>query len=77
MKIDDFISTVKEELQIEEDFNLDTRFDSLDIWDSVARLVMISLVDESFQIQLKADDFRSIITLQDLINTVGNEHFVA
>jgi acyl carrier protein len=76
MKKEEFIEIIKEELEIEEqNFNLDTRFDSLEMWDSVARLVLISLVDEKFQMQISADELKLLSTPADLINKVGSSHF--
>ena len=76
MKKEEFIEIIKEELEIEEqNFNLDTRFDSLEIWDSVARLVLISLIDEKFQLQISADEIKQLLTPADLINKVGSNHF--
>nr|WP_321451527.1 acyl carrier protein [uncultured Carboxylicivirga sp.] len=78
MKVDEFITVVREELEVEDqELNIDTKFDTLDIWDSVARLVLISLVDEKFQMQIKADDFKSIGTLDDLMALIGKDKFEA
>ncbi|MBI9064244.1 MAG: hypothetical protein JEZ14_19830 [Marinilabiliaceae bacterium] len=76
MKENDFIINIKEELEIEEPFSRKTRFDSLEIWDSVARLVLISLVDEQFRIQMNAKDFEVLLTPEDLINKIGVDRFV-
>ncbi|WP_289054510.1 acyl carrier protein [Carboxylicivirga marina] len=75
MKKEEFIEIIKEELEIDEQVNLDTRFDSLEIWDSVARLVLISLIDEQFQMQISADELKQLLTPADLINKVGLSRF--
>lgn len=75
MKVEDFITAIKEELEIEEQFNLKTPFNSLEIWDSLARLVIISYVDEQFKLQMKTDVFKSVETVEDLINKIGPEKF--
>ncbi|BAX82623.1 acyl carrier protein [Labilibaculum antarcticum] len=75
MKENDFILKIKEELEIDEPLSTKTRFDSLEIWDSMARLILISLVDEQFQIQMNAEDFKVLLTPEDLINKIGVDHF--
>jgi len=75
MKVEDFITAIKEELEIEEQFDVKTPFNSLEIWDSLARLVIVSYVDEQFKLQMKTDDFKSVATVEDLINKIGPEKF--
>ncbi len=76
MNKDGFISIIKEELEIEEvEFNSLTRFDSLESWDSMSRLILISLVDENFQIQLKDSDFQILLTFNDLVKRIGEDRF--
>ena len=55
MKIQ-LINIVKEALDIEEEtIDLNTQFDSLDTWDSLGKLSLIALIDESlmFKFQTK------------------------
>lgn len=76
MKKERFISIIKEELEIDEaEFNSLTRFDSLEFWDSMSRLILISLADENFQIQLRDSDFQSIQTINDLVKKIGEDRF--
>lgn len=76
MNKDGFIAIIIEELELEEvEFNNLTRFDSLKIWDSMSRLILISLVDENFQIQLKDSDFQKMPTFNDLVIKIGEERF--
>ncbi|WP_430813445.1 phosphopantetheine-binding protein [Carboxylicivirga sp. RSCT41] len=75
MKKEEFIEIIKEELEIDEQITMDTRFDSLEIWDSVARLVLISLIDEKFQMQISAEEIKLLGTPADLINKVGLSRF--
>ena len=47
------INIVKEALDIEEEtIDLNTQFDSLDTWDSLGKLSLIALIDESFNVQI-------------------------
>jgi len=76
MNIKEFTAMLQEELEVEGvELSNETRFDSLEIWDSMAVLVLISLVDEKFQIQMKAEDFKSIPRLGDLVRTIGIDRF--
>jgi len=76
MNKEGFIAILKEELEMEDvEFDSLTRFDSLEIWDSMSRLILISLVDERFQVQLKDGDFQRILTLNDLVEKIGEDRF--
>lgn len=76
MNKEGFIAILKEELEMEDvEFGSLTRFDSLEIWDSMSRLILISLVDERFQVQLKDVDFQRILTLNDLVEKIGEDRF--
>lgn len=78
MQIEYFLNLIKEELEIEDQkISLETRFDTLDIWDSVARLILISLVGERFGVELKAEDFKTISTVEELMNRIGRDQFDA
>ena len=61
------INIVKEALDIEEEtIDLNTQFDSLDTWDSLGKLSLIALIDESFNVQISDKEFNSFLTIQDL-----------
>ena len=46
--------------------DLNTQFDSLDTWDSLGKLSLIALIDESFNVQISDKEFNSFQTIQDL-----------
>tara|TARA_B110000902_G_scaffold150242_1_gene172856 strand:- start:726 stop:950 length:225 start_codon:yes stop_codon:yes gene_type:complete len=61
------INIVKEALDIEEEtIDLNTQFDSLDTWDSLGKLSLIALIDESFNVQISDKEFNSFQTIEDL-----------
>lgn len=61
------INIVKEALDMEEEtIDLNTQFDSLDTWDSLGRLSLIALIDESFNVQISDKEFNSFQTIEDL-----------
>ena len=66
MKIQ-LINIVKEALDIEEEtIDLNTKFDSLDTWDSLGKLSLIALIDESFNVQIPDKELNSFQTIEDL-----------
>jgi acyl carrier protein len=70
----EFIDLFAERLQVK-NINLteETRLDSLEEWDSWNRLELMTMVDESFQVILTAQDLNEIITLKDLMQKIGEQ----
>ena len=74
MKIQ-LINIVKEALDIEEEtIDLKTQFDSLDTWDSLGKLSLIALIDESFNVQISDKEFNSFETLDDLYTALKSKN---
>jgi|TARA_B110000114_G_C14936136_1_gene334432 acyl carrier protein len=74
MKIQ-LINIVKEALDIEEEtIDLNTQFDSLDTWDSLGKLSLIALIDESFNVQISDKEFNSFETLDDLYTALKSKN---
>tara|TARA_B110000908_G_C10106261_1_gene380903 strand:- start:264 stop:488 length:225 start_codon:yes stop_codon:yes gene_type:complete len=69
------INIVKEALDIEEEtIDLNTQFDSLDTWDSLGKLSLIALIDESFNVQISDKEFNSFETLDDLYTALKSKN---
>jgi len=69
------INIVKEALDIEEEtIELNTQFDSLDTWDSLGKLSLIALIDESFNVQISDKEFNSFETLDDLYTALKSKN---
>ena len=69
------INIVKEALDIEEEtIDLNTQFDSLDTWDSLGKLSLIALIDESFNVQISDKEFNSFQTLDDLYTALKSKN---
>ena len=51
-------------------FNPETRFRDLDEWSSILGLSIIAMVDEEFDVALRANDFRGAETIADLYKVV-------
>lgn len=55
------------------EFKPETVFHDLDEYSSLIALSIIAMVDEEFDVQLKGDDMRSAVTIEDLYNTVKKQ----
>lgn len=52
------------------EFKADTSFRDLDEWSSIIGLSIIAMVDEEFEVALKADDMKKATTIGDLYKIV-------
>lgn len=51
----------------------ETVFHELDEYSSLIALSIIAMVDEEYDVQLKGDDMRSAVTVEDLFNIVKSK----
>ncbi len=51
-------------------FTPETHFKELDEWSSLIALSIIAMVDEEYDIDIKGDDIRNSVTIEDLFNVV-------
>ena len=51
-------------------FSAETRFRELDEWSSLLALSVLAMVDEEYDVQLKADQMRKANTVQELFDFV-------
>lgn len=51
----------------------ETKFHDLDEWSSLIGLSVIAMVDEEYDVQLKGDDMRAAMTVEDLFNIVKSK----
>ena len=51
-------------------FSAETRFRELDEWSSLLALAVLAMVDEEYDVQLKADQMRKANTVQELFDIV-------
>lgn len=64
---DQLIAIVKEALELEnEQVILTDHLSSYESWDSLGRLSLIALIDESFDVQFSDEEFNSFETIEDL-----------
>lgn len=75
MLINEFISELKEELELESTLELTTNIKELEEWDSLAAMVLIAYISRSFNVTMNANDIEQITTVQTIIDIVGTEKF--
>lgn len=73
MSAKDLIEELKEALQREDELSLDMELESLDEWDSLAILSVITLFDELFDKTVEQDAILDCVTVKDLIKIVAPE----
>lgn len=66
--IDNFIDQFDDEPETE--LTRDTVFRDLDGWSSIVALSVMAMVDEEYEVQLKADEMRSANTIGELYDIV-------
>lgn len=47
-----------------------TKFRELDSWSSLIALSVMAMIDEEYDVQIKADEMRSAETIEDLIKII-------
>jgi acyl carrier protein len=66
-----FINLFKEILEIDsQDITLNTTFRDLKSWDSISFLSVIAMIDDEFDVVIEGNDFRKLITIEDIINEI-------
>lgn len=53
-------------------FTAETEFRTLDEWSSLIALSIMAMIDEEYDIQLKADEMRKANTIHELFNIVSS-----
>lgn len=66
--IQNFIDQFEEKPNV--DVTLQTKFRELDDWSSLVALGVMAMIDEEYDVQIKADEMRSAETIEDLIRIV-------
>lgn len=55
-------------------FTPETKFRELDEWSSLSALSILAMVDEEYDVQLKADEMRKTNTIQELFELVNSQN---
>lgn len=72
MEIKEFINNFSDQFEDTDVvvFAPETKFRELDEWSSLTALSILAMVDEEYDIQLKADEMRKTNTIQELFDLV-------
>lgn len=75
MELKDFIANFAEQFDETDasEIQANTIFHELDEYSSLIALSIIAMVDEEYDVQLKGDDMRSAVTVEDLFNIVKSK----
>ena len=67
-----FIQKMTEALEIEsKTVELSDIFRDYDEWDSLSQLSLIAMLDEEYGVEIESEDFKKLITVEDLLNEVN------
>lgn len=74
MEIKEFIENFADQFEDTDAavFTPETKFRDLDEWSSLAALSILAMVDEEYDVQLKADEMRKTNTIQELFDLVNS-----
>jgi acyl carrier protein len=67
---DKFIEAFKEALELENEVHLSDKFRDYDEWDSLARLSLIAMLDDEYELQIENEEFEKIITVGELYHVI-------
>lgn len=75
MEISDFISKFASQFEETEEsvFVPETIFRELDEWSSLLALSVMAMIDEEYDVSLKADEMRQTKTIQELFDLVSSK----
>ena len=77
MTKEDFFNQVEELLELEGELetNADTSIEDILEIDSLGHITLISLIKDSFGVEINAEDFSKFDTLEDIISKIGESNF--
>ena len=75
MELKEFIEKFAEQFDDTEssEIQADTEYRELDEWTSLTALSIIAMIDEEYDVQLKADEMRKTQTIQELFDLVKSK----
>lgn len=75
MEIKDFILNFADQFDETDpsEIKAETAFHDLEEYSSLIALSIIAMVDEEYDVQLKGDDMRGAVTVEDLFNIVKSK----
>lgn len=75
MELKEFIENFAEQFDDTDasEIQADTEYRELDEWTSLTALSIIAMIDEEYDVQLKADEMRKTQTVQELFDLVKSK----
>ena len=75
MELKEFIENFADQFEDTEtsEIQADTEYRELDEWTSLTALSIIAMIDEEYDVQLKADEMRKTQTIQELFDLVKSK----
>ena len=75
MELNEFVANFAEQFDDTEssEIQADTEYRELDEWTSLTALSIIAMIDEEYDVQLKADEMRKTQTIQELFDLVKSK----
>lgn len=67
MTNEEFIKNVEEILELDTKLTMDTMLESLDVWDSLAMLTMITFFNHTLGVSPTFQEMRAVKTVSDLL----------
>lgn len=75
MKVEQFCELLKSELNEEGTITSETNFKELENYGSLSAVAILQLVEDRFNVKLNPRGFRSINTVNDLMDAIGRDNF--
>ncbi|GAA5093156.1 hypothetical protein GCM10023210_23110 [Chryseobacterium ginsengisoli] len=75
MKIEQFCDLLKQELNETTNITSETNFKELESYGSLSAVLVMQLVENQFNVKLNPRGFRSVNTINDLVEAIGTEKF--
>ena len=66
-----FLELFAEIIEADTPLAFEISLEDLDSWDSVAKLSMISMVEDEFGVVISQKDLKSFITIRDIVEFIG------
>ena len=75
MELKEFVANFAEQFDDTDasEIQADTEYRELDEWTSLTALSIIAMIDEEYDVQLKADEMRKTQTIQELFDLVKSK----
>lgn len=72
MQINEFINHFAAQFEGTLVFTPETRFREIEEWSSLTALSVLAMIDEEYDVQLRADEMRKTNNIQELYNLVNS-----